>query len=167
MSEPHQAPIEAERRRPEGEFRPDVGIVLSDGVTWYLPKPRVIGQYFTPSGKGELTDVGITEYGAEYDFRAEELIVDMIHHRAKTAAFFWFGSFLLKRNYALEDREMYWLLRFDDSQENLRMWMDIMGVAVGMIFMDAKDPKASTPDGTTFSAGRDTVSSATASTPAA
>jgi hypothetical protein len=51
MSETYQAPIEAERRRPEGEFRPDVGIVLSDGVTWYLPKPRFVGKYLAPAGK--------------------------------------------------------------------------------------------------------------------
>jgi hypothetical protein len=165
--ETYQAPVEAERRRPEGEFRPDVGIVLSDGVTWYLPKPLMKGKYHAAAGNGQTAEVGVTEYGPEYDFRAEELIVDSIRRQIRGETLHWFGSFLLKQNYILTDKDFYWILRVDDTPENLTMWMDIIAIAVGLVFMEPKDPKASSPAGTRSSGGRDTVSSPTGSTPTA
>jgi hypothetical protein len=155
MSETYQAPIEAERRRPEGEFRPDVGIVLSDGVTWYLPKPRFVGKYLAPAGAAGMAEIGITEFGPDYDFRAEELIVEFIKRSARSDGIYWFATFLLKRNYALADREFYWLLRFDDTPENATMWRDILTTATGRVFMEPTDPKASTPAETRSSGGHD------------
>jgi hypothetical protein len=167
-SENYQGPVESERRRPDGEFRADVRIVLCDGQGWHFPKPRLIGKYMTPIGPdGNLESVGVTEYGPEYDFRAEELIVSSIRRSITGDQFYWFATYLLKRNYILTDKDFYWLLRIDASPENLTMWMDIMATATGLVFMVPTDPKASTPVETRSFDGRNMPSSATTSTPTA
>ncbi len=146
MSE-HEAPIESERRRED--FRGDVAIVLCDGNPWYFPTPRMIGKYQVPIGENEAA-ISVTEYGPEYDFRVEEAIIDNIHKQLSNASIYWFGRTLLQKNYTLSDRDMYWLLQFRDGDpDNDRMWADIFGTAIGMMFAGATDPKAPTPAGAT------------------
>ncbi len=159
-------PLEAERRR-EG-FRAEAGIRLCDGEIWYFPKPRMAGAYIARGEDEAPVTVGITEFGPEYDFRAEEAIINNLNNRLSNAEVDWFARYLLRVNYELEDRDFYHLLQFrKDDPDNVRMWVDILGVALGLVFMRVDDPKASMPAEMTSSAGPPTASGSTASTPAA
>lgn len=140
----HEPPDEQARRRPD--FRADVPVVMADGRTWYLPQPRMVGRYHVPDGENEI-GLAVTEFGPEYDFRVEEAIINNIHHNMSDGELYWLGRTLLQKNYDLMDRDMYWLLQFrKDDPDNERMWADIFGTAIGMIFAGPTDPKAPTPD---------------------
>jgi hypothetical protein len=164
----YEPPIEAERRRVDGRFQADIAIKLCDGVNWFFPRPRLAGRYMAPIAKdGSYRELGVTEFGPEYDFRVEEFIIDSIHENIRNESAYWLAAFLLKQNYVLTDREMYWLLQLKDDYDTNLMWTDILAVATGLIFMVPKDPKASTTGGMKSSGGSDSPSSPATSNPAA
>jgi hypothetical protein len=143
-------PVEAECRR--DEFRGDLPITLADGQAWYFPAPRARGVYFTagevPAKNGEPArrqefQLGVTEFGAEYDQRVEEAIIESLNNNLKMADIYWFGRFLLDQNYDLSDRQYYHVLpMLPGDSANEEMWMSILRLASGGILGGRPDPKA-------------------------
>lgn len=165
-----EPPIEAERRK--DVFRGDIPIVLSDGNTWYLPRPRLRGKSLVrrPSPDGGDVDafMNATEFGPEYDFRLEMAIVDNLNNRLLNTELDWFARFLLRRNYRLDDRDFYYLLRFNPDDESTGdMWLQIFIAACDAVFMDVSDPKSTGDGGPNSSNGSPSPSSRTESTPTA
>jgi hypothetical protein len=143
-------PVEAECRRED--FRGDLPITLADGQAWYFPAPRARGVYFTagevPAKNGEPArrqefQLGVTEFGAEYDQRVEEAIIESLNNNLKMADIYWFGRFLLDQNYDLSDRQYYHVLpMLPGDPANEEMWMSILRLASGGILGGRPDPKA-------------------------
>lgn len=160
-------PVESERRR--GSFRPGVPIVLCDGAAWTLPQPRVEGAYMVPTAGGDReVALSVTDFGAEYDFRVEDAIIDNLNNDLKDAQLYWFARYLLRVNYDLTDRDFYYLLRFKrDDPDNARMWIDIFILATSSMVVGSDDPKAPTAAGPDSPNGPATPARSAASTPAA
>lgn len=165
--------VEAEARRPS--FRGDVPVILCDGQQWYLPRPRLRAFSFRPRGEdGNLDLAGVTDLGAEYDFRVEEAWVASLKGTLKATDVAWLARALLAANYDLSERDYYALLQLvpvvegadpeaaEEARRNQAMWAAIWEVAGDAQMWGTPDPKAPTS-----SDGSGTPSSSIESTPTA
>jgi hypothetical protein len=102
-----------------------------------------------------MAEIGITEFGPEYDFRAEELIVEFIKRSARSDGILLVRDVPAQAELRARRPRILLVAPVRRHARECDDVADILTTATGRVFMEPTDPKASTPAETRSSGGRD------------
>jgi len=121
---------EKSRRKPNFDERHSSPIVLSDGQTWYVPKPWLEIRPVFRDGKA-VTAYNVLTAGQELD-ELVDAIGEAETAKAQVIGAASLAAHLLRHHYDLTDEDLDQLLRFRLHDESSLAWVEgIIEIATG------------------------------------